>query len=124
MDENIKKSLIKCITWGIIWAVILFVVAAILVETKNYLLKDVLFIEGIIFVMIGVFDSIGGNPMGLTLQSMGQSNAQYTSTASLEAAKTEEEKTKTRLKTTISSSVNSISLIIAGIVTILINFLI
>ncbi|MEG0295145.1 MAG: hypothetical protein RR620_00420 [Clostridium sp.] len=124
MDENIKKSLIKCITWGIIWAVILFVVAAILVETKNYLLKDVLFIEGIIFVMIGVFASIGGDPMGLTLQSMGQSNTQYTATANLEAAKTEEGKTKTRLKTTISSSVNSISLIIAGIVTILINFLI
>lgn len=32
---------------------------------------------GTIFVMLGVFASIGGNPMGLSLQSMGQSNAQY-----------------------------------------------
>ena len=89
MNKNLLKSLEKCILWGVIWSIILFIIANILVNLKGFLLKDVLFIEGIIFIMLGIFSCIGGNPMGLSLQSLGQNNAQYNTNANLEVSKME-----------------------------------
>ena len=124
MNKDTVKALTKCIVWGILWTVILVVIALILSKIKGYLLKDVLFIEGIIFVMLGIFASIGGNPMGLSLQSMGQNNAQFTSSANLEVSKMESEKTRGISKTTITSSLSTVSFIFAGIASIIINYII
>ena len=123
MNKTLLKSLEKCILWGVIWAIILFIIANILVNLKGFLLKDVLFIEGIIFIMLGLFACIGGNPMGLSLQSMGQNNAQYTSNANLEVSKMESIN-KSNFKNTISVSINTVSLILAGIVCLIINYII
>lgn len=123
MNKTLLKSLEKCILWGVIWTIILFIIANILVNLKGFLLKDVLFIEGIIFIMLGLFACIGGNPMGLSLQSMGQNNAQYTANANLEVSKMESTN-KSNLKNTISVSINTVSLILAGIVCIVINYII
>ena len=109
MNKTLLKSLEKCILWGVIWTIILFIIANILVNLKGFLLKDVLFIEG--------------NPMGLSLQSMGQNNAQYTANANLEVSKMESTN-KSNLKNTISVSINTVSLILAGIVCIVINYII
>lgn len=123
MNKTLLKSLEKCILWGVIWTIILFIIANILVNLKEFLLKDVLFIEGIIFIMLGLFACIGGNPMGLSLQSMGQNNAQYTTNANLEVSKMESTN-KSNFKNTISVSINTVSLIFAGIVCIVINYII
>lgn len=123
MNKTLLKSLEKCILWGVSWAIILFIIANILVNLKGFLLKDVLFIEGIIFIMLGLFACIGGNPMGLSLQSMGQNSAQYTSNANLEVSKMESIN-KSNFKNTISVSINTVSLILAGIVCLIINYII
>ena len=123
MNKTLLKSLEKCILWGVIWTIILFIIANILVNLKGFLLKDVLFIEGIIFIMLGLFACIEGNPMGLSLQSMGQNNAQYTTNANLEVSRMENAN-KSNLKNTISVSINTVSLILAGIVCIVINYII
>lgn len=123
MNKNLLKSLEKCILWGVIWSIILFIIANILVNLKGFLLKDVLFIEGIIFIMLGIFSCIGGNPMGLSLQSLGQNNAQYNTNANLEVSKMENSN-KYKLKNTISISTSSVSLILAGAVCVLINYII
>ena len=123
MNKNLLKSLEKCILWGVIWSIILFIIANILVNLKGFLLKDVLFIEGIIFIMLGIFSCIGGNPMGLSLQSLGQNNAQYNTNANLEVSKMENTN-KSNFKNTISISINTVSLILAGIACIITNYII
>lgn len=123
MNKTILKSLFKCILWGLVWTVILFILANILVSLKGFLLKDVLFIEGIIFIMLGIFSCIGGNPMGLSLQSLGQNNCQYNTNANLEVSKMENSN-KYKFKNTISISTSSVSLILSGTVCILINYII
>ncbi|MDO5779293.1 MAG: hypothetical protein Q4Q02_02100 [Clostridium sp.] len=123
MNKTLLKSLEKCILWGVIWTIILFIIANILVSLKGFLLKDVLFIEGIIFIMLGLFTCIGGNPMGLSLQSLGQNNSQYTANANLEVSRIENAN-KSNFKDTISVSINTVSSMFAGIACIIINYII
>lgn len=123
MDKSILKTIIKCTTFGIVWAAILSVVALIIINFKGYELKDVLFVEGIIFVIGGVLSSLGCNPMGLSMQGLGQTNAQYITNANLEVTKMEKDKTK-NIKTTISVGLSTVSLVIGGIIVIVINFII
>ena len=88
-------------------------------------LNDVLFMEGILFIMLGVFSSIGGNSIGLSFQVMEQNNAQYLAKVdneNFELEKKNEESPK--IETTISISTTMISLVIAGVVCILINCII
>ena len=123
MNKTLLKSLANCILWGVLWTVILFITGYIIVNLKGFLLKDVLFIEGIIFIMLGIFACIGGNPMGLSLQSLGQSNTQYSTNANLEVSKMENTN-KSSFKNTISISINVVSLIFAGIACVIINYII
>ena len=71
----------------------------------------------------GVLSSIGGNPMGLSMQGLGQNNAQYIANANLEVSKMEKDKTN-NIKTTISAGLSTVSLIIGGLLVIAINFII
>ena len=123
MNKTLLKSLSKCILWGAIWTVILLIIGNILANLKGFLLKDVLFIEGIIFIILGIFSCIGGNPMGLSLQSLGQNNPQYNTNANLEVSRMENNN-KSSLKNTISISINTVSLIFAGIACVIINYII
>jgi len=124
MDKSQIKSLIKCVVWGIFWSIILIIIGFIIANFTYYTLKDVLFIEGIIIVLLGALSSIGGNPMGLSLQGLGQSNAQYAANANLEVTKMEKEKHHNNSKPNLRSSLNTVSLIISGVICIIINFII
>lgn len=124
MDKNVLKSLGKCIAFGLAWTALLFIVALILSKTKGYLLKDVLFIGGILFILLGILSSVGGNSMGLSLQSLGQNNAQFNSSSNLEVSKIEKERTNGISKVTISASISTASLVLAGIFSIVINYII
>lgn len=123
MEKSILKTIGKCVIFGIIWGIVLFGVALIITNFKDYELRDVLFVEGIIFVGGGVLSSIGGNPMGLSMQGLGQNNAQYIANANLEVSKMEKDKTN-NIKTTISAGLSTVSLIIGGLLVIAINFII
>ena len=123
MEKSILKTIGKCVIFGIIWGIVLFGVALIITNFKDYELRDVLFVEGIIFVVGGVLSSIGGNPMGLSMQGLGQNNAQYIANANLEVSKMEKDKTN-NIKTTISAGLSTVSLIIGRLLVIAINFII
>ena len=123
MEKSILKTIGKCVIFGIIWGIVLFGVALIITNFKDYELRDVLFVEGIIFVIGGVLSYIGGNPMGLSMQGRGQNNAQYIANANLEVSKMEKDKTN-NIKTTISAGLSTVSLIIGGLLVIAINFII
>lgn len=124
MGKSEIKSLIKCAAWGIMWSVILVIIALVIVNKTSYNMKDVLFIEGGIVIILGVLSSISGNSTGLSLQALGQNNAQYVSNANLEISRMEKEKNINSIKNEFKSSVNMVSLIIGGAVCIIINFII
>lgn len=123
MDKSQIKSLIKCVVWGIIWSIILVLIGLGIVNFTTYNLKDVLFIEGIILVILGVSSFLGGNPTGLSLQGLGQTNAQYIANANLEVTRMEKEKT-TPIKNNFKASINTVSLVMGGVICIIINFII
>ena len=121
MDNSIVKRLLKCGLFGLLWFIILVILALLIVNFKKYNFNDVLFIEGMILVVIGVLSSLGGNPMGLSLQSLGQMNSQYVAKANLEVSK--REKSKTSLKTTLSISLSMAAFVIGGLISILASFI-
>ena len=124
MNKSQIKPLIKCIVWGILWAIVFILIGFVIVNFTSYSLKDVLFIEGIVLVALGALSSIGGNPTGLSLQALGQDNAQYAANANLEVTKMEKQRHHDNIKTNLRSSFNIVSLIIGGSICIVINFLI
>lgn len=123
MDKSQIKSLIKCVVWGIIWSIILVLIGLGIVHFTAHNLKDVLFIEGIILVILGISSFLGGNPTGLSLQGLCQANAQYISNTNLEVTKMEKEKTST-IRKNFKASINTISLVMGGVICIIINFII
>jgi hypothetical protein len=123
MGKSQISSLIKCFIWGIIWSIILVLIGLGIVHFTTYNLKDILFIEGIILVILGVSSFLGGNPTGLSLQGLGQTNAQYIANANLEVTRMEKEKTNT-IKNNFKTSISTVSLVIGGIICIIINFII
>ena len=122
--DNIIKKISKCIILSVIISIIFILIGFIIVKYKNYNLKDVLFIEGILLVVLGFISSIGGNPMGASIQSIGQSNAQYRSNINLEISRIEKERTKDTLKNIISIGLSTVSLVISGAICVIIAFFI
>lgn len=123
MDKSVLKTIRKYVVLGFIWSVVLFGIALIITNFNGYELKNMLFIEGIIFIIGGTLSSFGGNPIGLSMQGLGQTNAQYISNANLQVTKMEKDKAK-NIKTTIRVGLNTISLVMAGILVIVVSFII
>lgn len=124
MSKSLLKSIGTFIILSMLLSAFLFIIAFILVNVKGYILKDVLLIESIIFVVLGGFASISGNPKGLSIESMGQSNAQYSGNANLEITRMENEKTKNDVKIIVNNGIGRISLLFSGIVCMIISFLV
>jgi len=124
MNKRENKPLVKYIFFEILLSVILLLIGLVIMYFTNYNFKDVLFVEGMVVIILGIFSGISGNSTGLSLQGMGQNNAQYVSNANLETLKMEKEKTKNNLNPNISIGLNMVSLIIGGAICIIIEFII
>ncbi|WP_024615427.1 hypothetical protein [Clostridium sp. Ade.TY] len=124
MDSKSIKSFVMCVIWGIVWGAILYGCAILIVQNSNEKLADVLFIEGVISIMFGLFSCVGGNSIGLSIQGLGQNNAQYIGSSNLSISKMEKEKFKNNVKITVSTSLSMVSFIVAGIICIGINFIV
>lgn len=124
MNKRENKPLVKYIFFEILLSVILLLIGLVIMYFTNYNFKDVLFVEGMVVIILGIFSGISGNSTGLSLQGMGQNNAQYVSNANLETLKMEKEKTKNNLNPNISIGLNMVLLIIGGAICIIIDFII
>ena len=121
-DERISL-LIKSIIWGVIWLGVASLVGLLITKFTNYKsFENVLFIEGLIMIFIGIATSISGDPMGISLQGLGQNNAQYINNANLEISKME--KQRVTVKRNIAFALSTFSLLIGGILSAGITFLI
>lgn len=124
MNNNILKIIYKCIAWSILILSLILISAYAIAQHNNYSYANVLFIESIICIMIGIFASISGNPLSLSFQTIEQNNSQFKALEMLQSTDTEEAKTKTLDNINIVSNVSTISLIISGLLGVILSYLI
>lgn len=114
MKDNRINLVIKSLLWGIAWLGVAALIGFIITKVTPYKnFENILFIEGIILVFVGIFASISGDPMGLSMQGLGQNSAQYAAIANLETTKREKEKSNRKLN--VSIAVSTFSLILGGL---------
>lgn len=123
MDSRSIKSVVLCTIWGIIWGIILYGLGILIVQNSNEKLSDVLFIEGIICILFGLFSCVGGNFIGIYMQGLEENNAHYIGSSNLSISKMEKSKFKSNMKVTVSFSLSMVSFIVAGIICLGINFI-
>lgn len=122
MNNHICKIIFKCLCWSVFTLSMLLVSAYFISISGEYPIENTVFIEGLLFIMIGSFASISGNPSGLFFQTTEQNNFQYKALETLRVNELEKEKTKNVDTLKIISSVGTISLIISGIIGAIISF--
>lgn len=123
MNKHGLKILGKVLLISILFVAVLFGLGVLIKNNKGYELRDVIFLEGIIALIIGALSSIGGRSMGLAMNGLCQSNAQYQSTANIEITKRENEKFGFR-KVSIDLSLTNFSLLISGFTLVLLNYIV
>ena len=121
-DERVL-TLTKSLVWGLVWLIIASIVGFILTKfMTSRSFQDILFIEGLVLIFAGIFASISGDPRGVSMQGLGQNNAQYINNANLEVARMEKE--KVHIKTDIKFALSTFSLVIGGILSVVLTFII
>ena len=121
-DERVL-TLTKSLVWGLIWLIIASIVGFILTKfMTSRSFQDILFIEGLVLIFAGIFASNSGDPRGVSMQGLGQNNAQYINNANLEVARMEKE--KVHIKTDIKFALSTFSLVIGGILSVALTFII
>lgn len=95
-------------------------VAFLIANSYSYNIEDVMFIEGMILLIVGVFTGMGGDSKGLSFQSIGQISSQYTTNANLEVTKMERSSLG-KLKQNIEDIKSSSTIIISSIIIIIIS---
>ena len=114
MKDNRISLVIKSFLWGIAWFGVAVLIGFIITKVTAYKnFENILFIEGIILVFVGIFASISGDPMGLSMQGLGQNSAQYSASATLEVTTMEREKSNRKLD--VALAVSTFSLILGGV---------
>lgn len=116
------RLIILCVISGVMWTGVLWILGNIFSKNTDIPLKDILFMEGVLTIILGIFSAVEGNPMGLSMQSFGQNNAQYVANANLEITRREKEKMVTKDRIKIGTS--TISLVLGGIGCIVIQHMI
>lgn len=122
MKDDRLVILLKSLIWGLMWLIIASILGFIIskiMTSRSF--QDILFIEGLVLIFIGIFASISGDPRGISMQGLGQNNAQYINNANLEVARMEKE--KVHIKTDIKFALSTFSLVIGGVLSIIVTFI-
>lgn len=123
LKDNRIKLVIKSFLWGTAWLIAAVLIGFIITKVTPYKnFENILFIEGIILVFVGIFASISGDPIALSMQGLGQNSAQYVANANLEVTKMEREKSNRKLD--VSLAVSTFSLILGGLFSAGVTFII
>ena len=119
---NSFKPIFKCVFFGLIWTLVSFCIALGIKSFTAYNLQDILFVEGMILIGLAILSSVSGNSNGLSLSGLGQSNAQYVMSANLEVTK--KERSINNLKADFKMGLSSMALVLGGVFSIVLNFLV
>ncbi|GAA0085107.1 hypothetical protein UT300007_15460 [Clostridium sp. CTA-7] len=118
-----KKNLSKFLVVSLTSLIIALSLGQFISIFQGYHFRDIIFVEGIAILMMGVFSSIGGNPMSLSLQDLGQINPQWLANISLETNEIDRRRIVDSCKVTLNIDIINISLMLSGIITLIISFI-
>ncbi|AQM58951.1 hypothetical protein [Clostridium baratii] len=122
MKKENAKSIVKCILIGGVWSILAIIAAIIIKNLKSYSLADIIFCEGILFILIGALSCIGGSSRGLFFKENNTSNVQFT--ASDLKGNTKYERDNELIRKVLPLSIIKLSLIIGGIINCIISMFI
>ena len=75
MKKFIKK-LLFCFLISILYLAVGMIIAFIILKNTNYNFADILVVEGVLLFIVGILMSLSGNPSGISINSVGESNVQ------------------------------------------------
>jgi hypothetical protein len=127
MTRKMLKRIGLAILFGLIIFAIGFGLAILIRNRSNYVLSDILFVEGLIVVILSLMMSMKGNPSGASLSGMGQQNATQLSFYLNEVTRIEREQTDYYKKflqhATLEITLVNISFLLGGVMLILFSIL-
>lgn len=123
MMKNNSKRFKKFIPIFVVSLLSLFLLGAIISNINGFQLRDVVFVEGILILMIGIFSSISGSTQNLSLQEFGQINPQYFANIILDSSSIKKEKSLVASNIQINIDLVSTSIMIGAIIALIISFL-
>lgn len=124
MEKNNLKKLFKCIYFGVLWGIVVTLLGIITTSIRGYDISEVLFIEGIVVIGIGLFSFVGGDSMGLSLNGLGSQSAQYSANVSLDTTDKDRENSSNFRKINFELGRSGIAILVGGIIPVVISFLI
>jgi hypothetical protein len=124
MKSYALKFLSKIFFFGVIMALIFVGIAVLISNKKGYLLRDVLFIQGMGIIFLGILASISENPLGFSLFGLGRINTQLINNVHPDATKMKESKFGNPTKITFNHTIATVSFIVSGIICVIVNYII
>ena len=118
-----KNNLSKFLVISLTSIIIALSLGRFISSFQGYHFRDIIFVEGIVILMMGLFSSIGGNPMSLSLQDFGQINPQWLANVSLETNEIDRKRIVDSCKVTLNIDIINISLMLGGTITLIISFI-
>ncbi len=123
--KKILKNMLFIMLFSLVFLGIGYLLAIFISHQFYYKMQDIMFYEGLIFILFGVLFSMKSNPSGVNLQGLGMTNPQYFSNQNLDVTRLERETTdcyKDFLKSSmVEFAFSNITIIVSGILIIVLS---
>ncbi len=74
--KKFVRKLMFCFLISIIYFAVGMIIAFIILKNTNYNFADIVVVEGVLVFIVGILMSLSGNPSGMSINSIGDSNVQ------------------------------------------------
>ncbi|MBS4803851.1 MAG: hypothetical protein KIC47_00145 [Clostridium sp.] len=122
MIKTKSNSFLKFSFIFIISSLTLFVLGSIISNVSGTPIKDVMFIEGIVVLMLSVFSLIEGNTTLPSMQEFGRINPQYLVNMILESNENARKKINRNSTLNIQLDISSLGVIVAAFISVIFSF--
>ena len=122
MIKTKSNSFLKFSFIFIISSLTLFVLGSIISNVSGTPIKDVMFIEGIVVLMLSVFSLIEGNTTLPSMQEFGRKNPQYLVNMILESNENARKKINRNSTLNIQLDISSLGVIVAAFISVIFSF--
>lgn len=122
MIKTKSNSFLKFSFIFIISSLTLFVLGSIISNVSGTSIKDVMFIEGIVVLMLSVFSLIEGNTSLPSMQEFGRINPQYLVNMILESNENARRKINRNSTLNIQLDISSLGVIVAALISMIFSF--
>lgn len=122
MIKTKSNSFLKFSFIFIITSLTLFVLGSIISNVSGTPIKDVIFIEGIVVLMLSVFSLIEGNTTLPSMQDLGRINPQYLVNMILESNENAKNKINRNTTLNINLDISSLGVIVAALISVIFSF--